>query len=198
MCPCKASQCEKEHLYFNLQEAVEDDSSRSPGKTPHTDGCHRAAAEQSAWLLWCVNCIYLSNVLYSLYQVGTCYKDLEKHWVSWYVDVLMCWWHVVNTSTHYDTPCREHLLLLFCRVCISVMSSVIKKAAWSVSFVLISQTVFECVCPSGGFSDTYAALCDFNEMPSREEIQWVSHRCHTAWNTLMYHVYQRKKLSDTS
>ncbi|XP_027128545.1 capping protein, Arp2/3 and myosin-I linker protein 2 isoform X2 [Larimichthys crocea] len=24
----------------------------------------------------------------------------------------------------------------------------------------------------GGFSDTYAALCDFNEMPSREEIQW--------------------------
>ncbi|GLD67147.1 capping protein, Arp2/3 and myosin-I linker protein 3-like protein, partial [Lates japonicus] len=24
----------------------------------------------------------------------------------------------------------------------------------------------------GGFSDTYAALCDFNEMPFREEIQW--------------------------
>ncbi|KAK2841790.1 hypothetical protein Q5P01_011990 [Channa striata] len=24
----------------------------------------------------------------------------------------------------------------------------------------------------GGFSDTYAALCDFNEMPYREEIQW--------------------------
>ncbi|XP_034735685.1 capping protein, Arp2/3 and myosin-I linker protein 2 [Etheostoma cragini] len=24
----------------------------------------------------------------------------------------------------------------------------------------------------GGFSDTYAALCDFNEMPLREEIQW--------------------------
>ncbi|KAG8012281.1 Capping protein, partial [Nibea albiflora] len=24
----------------------------------------------------------------------------------------------------------------------------------------------------GGFSDTYAALCDFNEMPSREEIRW--------------------------
>lgn len=31
------------------------------------------------------------------------------------------------------------------------------------------------VCSSGGFSDTYAALCDFNEMPYREEIQWVSH-----------------------
>ncbi|XP_039988071.1 capping protein, Arp2/3 and myosin-I linker protein 2 [Xiphias gladius] len=26
--------------------------------------------------------------------------------------------------------------------------------------------------PCGGFSDTYAALCDFNEMPFREEIQW--------------------------
>lgn len=26
----------------------------------------------------------------------------------------------------------------------------------------------------GGFSDTYAALCDLNEMPFREEIQWVS------------------------
>ncbi|KAF3689305.1 F-actin-uncapping protein LRRC16A [Channa argus] len=25
----------------------------------------------------------------------------------------------------------------------------------------------------GGFSDTYAALCDFNEMQSREEIQWT-------------------------
>uniref|UniRef100_A0A8C9ZJK4 Capping protein regulator and myosin 1 linker 2 n=1 Tax=Sander lucioperca TaxID=283035 RepID=A0A8C9ZJK4_SANLU len=28
------------------------------------------------------------------------------------------------------------------------------------------------MCSSGGFSDTYAALCDFNEMPFREEIQW--------------------------
>ncbi|KAA8590692.1 hypothetical protein FQN60_014626 [Etheostoma spectabile] len=28
------------------------------------------------------------------------------------------------------------------------------------------------MCSSGGFSDTYAALCDFNEMPLREEIQW--------------------------
>lgn len=27
----------------------------------------------------------------------------------------------------------------------------------------------------GGFSDTYAALCDLNEMPFREEIQWVSY-----------------------
>ncbi|XP_047452249.1 capping protein, Arp2/3 and myosin-I linker protein 2 isoform X2 [Mugil cephalus] len=26
--------------------------------------------------------------------------------------------------------------------------------------------------PCGGFSDTYAALCDFNDMPIREEIQW--------------------------
>ncbi|XP_041853637.1 capping protein, Arp2/3 and myosin-I linker protein 2 [Melanotaenia boesemani] len=26
--------------------------------------------------------------------------------------------------------------------------------------------------PCGGFSDTYAALCDFNEMPFKEEIQW--------------------------
>ncbi|CAJ1057326.1 capping protein%2C Arp2/3 and myosin-I linker protein 2 [Xyrichtys novacula] len=26
--------------------------------------------------------------------------------------------------------------------------------------------------PCGGFSDSYAALCDFNEMPFREEIQW--------------------------
>ncbi|XP_013865709.1 leucine-rich repeat-containing protein 16A-like [Austrofundulus limnaeus] len=26
--------------------------------------------------------------------------------------------------------------------------------------------------PCGGFSDTYAALCDFNEIPFREEIQW--------------------------
>uniref|UniRef100_A0A3B5LBX9 Capping protein regulator and myosin 1 linker 2 n=1 Tax=Xiphophorus couchianus TaxID=32473 RepID=A0A3B5LBX9_9TELE len=26
--------------------------------------------------------------------------------------------------------------------------------------------------PCGGFSDTYAALCDWNEMPFREEIQW--------------------------
>lgn len=26
--------------------------------------------------------------------------------------------------------------------------------------------------PCGGFSDTYAALCDYNEMPFREEIQW--------------------------
>lgn len=29
------------------------------------------------------------------------------------------------------------------------------------------------MCCSGGYSETYAALCDFNEMPLREEIQWV-------------------------
>ncbi|XP_034389859.1 capping protein, Arp2/3 and myosin-I linker protein 2 isoform X3 [Cyclopterus lumpus] len=27
-------------------------------------------------------------------------------------------------------------------------------------------------CSCGGFSDTYAALCDYNQMPFREEIQW--------------------------
>uniref|UniRef100_A0A672FG21 Capping protein regulator and myosin 1 linker 2 n=1 Tax=Salarias fasciatus TaxID=181472 RepID=A0A672FG21_SALFA len=38
-------------------------------------------------------------------------------------------------------------------------------------------------CSTGGFSETYAALCDFNEMPFREEIQWDvdniyhRHRC---------------------
>uniref|UniRef100_A0A673X9E1 Capping protein regulator and myosin 1 linker 2 n=1 Tax=Salmo trutta TaxID=8032 RepID=A0A673X9E1_SALTR len=26
--------------------------------------------------------------------------------------------------------------------------------------------------PCGGFSETYAALCDFNELPCREEVQW--------------------------
>ncbi|XP_060779937.1 capping protein, Arp2/3 and myosin-I linker protein 2 isoform X3 [Neoarius graeffei] len=26
--------------------------------------------------------------------------------------------------------------------------------------------------PQGGFSDTYAALCDFNDFPCREEVQW--------------------------
>lgn len=57
-----------------------------------------------------------------------------------------------------------------------------------------TDSVWMCVCPSGGFSDTYAALCDFNEMPSREEIQWVSHRWPTTWNALMH---QRKKNSVT-
>uniref|UniRef100_A0A8C9V2C5 CARMIL pleckstrin homology domain-containing protein n=1 Tax=Scleropages formosus TaxID=113540 RepID=A0A8C9V2C5_SCLFO len=28
--------------------------------------------------------------------------------------------------------------------------------------------------PCGGFSETYAALCDFNEFPCREEVKWVS------------------------
>lgn len=32
------------------------------------------------------------------------------------------------------------------------------------------------LCCLGGYSDTYAALCDFNEVPLREEIQWVSLR----------------------
>lgn len=39
------------------------------------------------------------------------------------------------------------------------------------------------LCP-GGYSDTYAALCDFNEMPLREEIQWVS----------LTEVYKKKDL----
>lgn len=30
------------------------------------------------------------------------------------------------------------------------------------------------VCPPGGYSDTYAALCDFNDTPLRDEVQWVS------------------------
>lgn len=27
--------------------------------------------------------------------------------------------------------------------------------------------------PTGGFSDTYAALCDYNGLSCREEVQWV-------------------------
>lgn len=28
-------------------------------------------------------------------------------------------------------------------------------------------------CPTGGFSETYAALCDYNGLHCREEVQWV-------------------------
>lgn len=41
----------------------------------------------------------------------------------------------------------------------------------------------------GGFSDTYAALCDLNEMPFREEIQWVS-KC----NATLYHATSANNL----
>lgn len=27
--------------------------------------------------------------------------------------------------------------------------------------------------PTGGFSETYAALCDYNGLHCREEVQWV-------------------------
>ncbi|KAB0390518.1 hypothetical protein E2I00_017500, partial [Balaenoptera physalus] len=30
-------------------------------------------------------------------------------------------------------------------------------------------------CPTGGFSETYAALCDYNGLHCREEVQWVLH-----------------------
>ncbi|XP_069575702.1 capping protein, Arp2/3 and myosin-I linker protein 2 [Brachyistius frenatus] len=39
----------------------------------------------------------------------------------------------------------------------------------------------------GGFSDTYAALCDFNEMPFREEIQWDVDN--------IYHVHNRRQFN---
>ncbi|XP_026222298.1 capping protein, Arp2/3 and myosin-I linker protein 2 isoform X2 [Anabas testudineus] len=41
--------------------------------------------------------------------------------------------------------------------------------------------------PCGGFSDTYAALCDFNEMPFREEIQWDIDN--------IYHVHNWKQFN---
>lgn len=43
--------------------------------------------------------------------------------------------------------------------------------------------------PTGGFSDTYAALCDFNEIPFREEIQWVSDYC---WTILSLNISNKK------
>ncbi|KAK2918344.1 capping protein, Arp2/3 and myosin-I linker protein 2 isoform X2 [Channa argus] len=44
----------------------------------------------------------------------------------------------------------------------------------------------------GGFSDTYAALCDFNEMQSREEIQW------DVDNIYYMHNWRQFKLQDFS
>lgn len=37
----------------------------------------------------------------------------------------------------------------------------------------------ECLLFAGGFSETYAALCDYNGFAFREEIQWVS--CSVPW-----------------
>ncbi|XP_067444796.1 capping protein, Arp2/3 and myosin-I linker protein 2 isoform X2 [Thunnus thynnus] len=44
----------------------------------------------------------------------------------------------------------------------------------------------------GGFSDTYAALCDFNEMPFREEIQW------DVDNIYFIHKWRKFNLQDFS
>ncbi|XP_072242642.1 capping protein, Arp2/3 and myosin-I linker protein 2 [Leuresthes tenuis] len=41
--------------------------------------------------------------------------------------------------------------------------------------------------PCGGFSDTYAALCDYNEMPFKEEIQWDVEN--------IYHIHKWKKFN---
>ena len=58
------------------------------------------------------------------------------------------------------------------------------KGKVSVLFAQMMMSLCFNVCSSGGFSDTYAALCDFNEMPFIEEIQWV---CHCCIHTNNYH-----------
>ncbi|XP_070763209.1 capping protein, Arp2/3 and myosin-I linker protein 2 [Enoplosus armatus] len=42
--------------------------------------------------------------------------------------------------------------------------------------------------PCGGFSDTYAALCDFNEMSFREEIQWDIDHIYYINNTRQFNL----------
>lgn len=50
----------------------------------------------------------------------------------------------------------------------------------------------------GGFSDTYAALCDFNDMPFREEIQWdVDNIYHiNNWRQFNLHDFSHLDSSD--
>lgn len=49
-----------------------------------------------------------------------------------------------------------------------------------------AKFIFPCPLPlAGGFSETYAALCDYSGLPFREEIQWVRQPEHKETRSVM-------------
>lgn len=93
-------------------------------------------------------------------------------------------WHM--ESVLLATTCYEHVVkmnmyvvraLIVCLLINSRCTNYYCHKQWCMCISMLIFVDKHCLNVGfpGGFSDTYAALCDLNEMPIREEIQWVSY-----------------------